>query len=354
MPLGLVHDPVFMDHDPGAYHPESPRRLAVLDAALAQWPGLSQTRRILLRRATREELARVHQASHISRIASTEGRSMALDMDTQTSPGSYQAALYAAGTLIDLCDAALEGEVSHGMAFVRPPGHHATAVRAMGFCLFNNVAVAAAHLIQARGLERVLIVDWDVHHGNGTEDVFFQEPRVLYFSTHQSPFYPGTGPVNAVGRGAGEGFTVNVPLGAGHGDTDYIRIFEDLLAPVARQFAPQFILVSAGFDAHRQDPLGGQALSSRGFAALTRVLLEVAEGSCPGRIVGTLEGGYDPEAQARAAIAVMEALMGDEAADDLRRAAQGAEQPQPLKEAIAVQEHFWKVSLEEDTRDLEM
>lgn len=353
MPLGLVHDLIFQEHDPGSYHPESPRRLAVLERALETWPGLEQTTRIPLRAATQEELARVHQTSHINRIASTQGRSMALDMDTQTSPGSYDAALKAAGSLIDLCDAALDGKVTHGMAFVRPPGHHATPVRAMGFCLFNNVAVAAAHLIQARGLERVMIVDWDVHHGNGTEDAFFMDPQVLYFSTHQAPFYPGTGPVNAAGREKGEGFTINVPLSSGHDDKDYIRIFEDLLTPVARQFKPQFILISAGFDAHREDPLGGQDISSLGYAALTRVLMELADELCPGCIVGVLEGGYSPEAEAEASLAVMDALLGNSDADSLRLAAQEIEQPWPLKEAIAIQERYWKLDNGE-IHDLEM
>jgi acetoin utilization deacetylase AcuC-like enzyme len=353
MPLGLVHDPIFQQHDPGDYHPESPKRLAVLERALANWPGYKQAQRIPLRKAKDEELARVHQKSHISRIASTEGRSMALDMDTHTSPGSYDAALKAAGTLIDLCDAALDGKVTHGMAFVRPPGHHATPVRAMGFCLFNNVAVAAAHLIQARGLERILIVDWDVHHGNGTEDAFYMDPKVLYFSTHQAPFYPGTGPVNAAGREAGEGFTINVPLSSGHDDSDYIRIFEDLLAPVARQFKPQFILISAGFDAHREDPLGGEGLSSMGYAAMTRVLMEIADEFCPGCVVGVLEGGYNPEAEARAGIAAMDALLGSKDADKLRHAAQSVDQPHPLKEAIAVQQRFWRLN-SNDIDELEM
>ena len=353
MPLGLVHDPIFQEHDPGSYHPESPKRLAALDRALAQWPGLGQTVRIPLRRATHDELARVHQASHINRIASTDGRTMALDMDTHTSPGSYDAALKAAGTLIDLCDATLDHEVTYGMAFIRPPGHHATPVRAMGFCLFNNVAVAAAHLIQVRGLERILIVDWDVHHGNGTEDAFFMDPHVLYFSTHQAPFYPGTGSVNAAGREKGEGFTINVPLSSGHDDKNYIRIFEDLLKPVALQFKPQFILISAGYDAHREDPLGGQGLSSLGYAALTRVLMEIAGKCCPGCIVGALEGGYNTEAEARACLATMDALLGSTEADELRQAAQGTEQPWPLKEAIAVQQRYWKLD-NKDIEELEM
>jgi acetoin utilization deacetylase AcuC-like enzyme len=344
MALGLVHDPVFQEHDPGHYHPESPRRLAELEEALAAWPGLAGTQAIPLRPATEEELLRVHQKAHVHRIASTDGRAVGLDMDTQTSPRSYQVALLAAGATIDLCQAALEGEIAHGLSLVRPPGHHSTPVRAMGFCLFNNVALAAQHLLTAGGLERVLIVDWDVHHGNGTEDAFFEDPRVLYFSTHQWPFYPGTGPVNAVGRGPGKGFNINVPLGAGHDDGDYLRIFEDLLLPAARRFAPQFILVSAGFDAHREDPMGGMRVSSGGFAAMARVLMEVADEHCPGRVVGALEGGYNPAAQARAVIAVAEALMGDDSADAVRRAASTAQTPRGLTEALTMQCSHWPVS----------
>jgi acetoin utilization deacetylase AcuC-like enzyme len=251
--------------------------------------------------------------------------------------------MLAAGSLVDLCQAVLDGGAENGLALVRPPGHHCTPVRAMGFCLFNNVAIAAHHLLAA-GLERVLIVDWDVHHGNGTEDAFFEDPRVLYFSTHQAPFYPGTGAVNAVGRGAGKGYNINVPLGAGHDDADYLSVFEGLLMPAARRFAPQFILISAGFDAHREDPLGGMRLTSGGFAAMTRALMELADRHCPGRVVGALEGGYNPAAQARAVIAVAEALMGDDSADAVRRAAASVETPRALTEALSLQCSFWPVN----------
>ena len=342
MSIGLVHDPMFQEHDPGNYHCESPHRLVALEKALSGWPKREQTRTITLRPATDEEILRIHHPDHLRAMASTKGRSVRLDPDTSTSPLSFDAALMAAGGLIDLADAALAGEVEHGMALVRPPGHHAMRQRAMGFCLFNNIAIAAAHLKVVKGLERILVVDWDVHHGNGTEDSFYQDPGVLYFSVHQSPFYPGTGHMQALGKGPGEGHNINVPLSARHDNFDYIRIFEDLLVPVARQYKPQFILVSAGFDCHNEDPLGGMYLTDQGFAAMTRVLDEISQEFCPGRVVMTLEGGYNFEAQARSVLAVLSALLGDASADELRRAAAGSQRPPALINAIKAAGQFWE------------
>lgn len=342
MAIGLVRDHIFQSHDPGSFHCESPARLAAIDQALAAWPGLAGVQKIPLRAALEEELKRVHTGSHLARIKGADGRVAMLDPDTHTSPGSFKAALLAAGSLVDLCDAALSGDVDHGFAFVRPPGHHATPSRAMGFCLFNNVAVAAAHLVQKRGLKRVLIVDWDVHHGNGTEDTFYEEDRVFYFSIHQSPFYPGTGPISALGGGAAKGFNLNVPLGGGKDDLVYLRIFLDLLVPVARQFRPEFILVSAGFDCHREDPLGGMRLSDEGFAAMTRVLVDLSEEFCPGRVVATLEGGYNPEAEGRSVIKVLEALQADPGGD-LAQRAQGIEEPNGLIRSRKAASCYWQV-----------
>lgn len=310
MATGIIADLVFQEHDTGPYHCETADRLAAIDQALTTWPGRGQAAFIDPRPATEEEILRVHQASHLARIAGTQGKNANLDPDTVASPRSFEVALLAAGGLIDLCDAALGGDVDHGFALVRPPGHHATASRAMGFCLFNNVAIAAAHLLKARGLERVLVVDWDVHHGNGTEDIFYHDPRVLYFSTHQWPLYPGTGGVDATGRDQGQGYTVNLPMIPGQGDMEYAQAFGQVLAPVAKQFKPQFILVSAGFDAHREDPLGSMMISSAGFAALTQVVAGLAGEFCPGRVVLALEGGYNQAALARSVVAVLEALNG--------------------------------------------
>jgi acetoin utilization deacetylase AcuC-like enzyme len=270
------------------------------------------------------------------------GRSASLDPDTGTSPQSYEVALLAAGSLIDLCDAALSSEVSCGMALVRPPGHHATPERAMGFCLFNNVAVAAVHLLVKRGLKRVLLVDWDVHHGNGTENAFFRSKEVFYFSIHQSPLYPGTGPLAAVGSGAGEGYTLNAPMMAGQNDLAYLRVFEDLLTPVARRFEPEFILVSAGFDCHSDDPLGGMNITEAGFGGMASVLIDLAGEFCPGRMVLSLEGGYNPNAQARSVLAVLDALQDAyPEGNQIRRASWNVAPPSIVKRGRDVMNKYW-------------
>ncbi|MCF8032626.1 MAG: histone deacetylase [Desulfarculaceae bacterium] len=343
MPLGVVRDPVFREHDTGPYHCEVGDRLAAIDQAIEQWEGRDCLEALPLRPATEEELKRVHHPSHLSRIASTAGRAMDLDPDTICSPRSHEIALLAAGSLIDLCDAALSGEVDHGFALVRPPGHHATTTRAMGFCLYNNIAAAAAHLITQRGLNRVLIVDWDVHHGNGTEDIFYAEPRVTYFSTHQSPLYPGTGQVGAVGHGAGQGRNLNVPLSPGRGDVEHLAAFHHILAPVAQSLMPEFILVSAGFDAHREDPLGSMMIDSKGFAALTQVLVELSREFCPGKVVMALEGGYNQAALGRAVVAVLRALNGSRE-DELIDQAAGADMPAEVERAMQTAGNFWRLA----------
>ncbi|MBU1275055.1 MAG: histone deacetylase [Proteobacteria bacterium] len=341
MTVGVVRDPIFQEHDTGPYHCEVGSRLAAIDEAIVQWEGHGALDMLPLRPASEEELARVHQASHLRRVAGTAGRNTSLDPDTVCSPRSCEVALLAAGSLIGLCDAALSGEVDHGFALVRPPGHHATSTQAMGFCLFNNVAAAAAHLMLKRGLERVLVVDWDVHHGNGTEDIFYSESRVLYFSTHQSPLYPGTGQVGAVGHGSAKGRTINVPLIPGRGDVEQLQAFEHILLPVARQFRPQFILVSAGFDAHREDPLGSMMVSAAGYAALTQRLVEISQEFCPGRVVAALEGGYNQAALGRSVVAVLGALAGQRREDQLMAVASDTETIAEVAKAREVAGRFW-------------
>ena len=341
--FGLVRGPLFQKHDPGEWHCEIPQRLQAIDEALEKWPGMQDAFQVPLRAARESELTRVHQHSHFARIASTDGRSVSLDPDTATSPQSFRAAINAVGTLIDLCDLTMKGEVENGMALVRPPGHHATPNRAMGFCLFNNVALAAAHLLMVHGLERVLIVDWDVHHGNGTEDCFYQDDRVLYFSCHQAPFYPGTGPVQAMGAGRGEGYNINVPMPGGMGDGEFIRIFEDLLVPVAKGFSPQFILISAGYDGHQEDPLGGMQITDQGFAALTEIMLEVSEDCCPGKMVLTLEGGYNPAALSRSVVACLNAMLGKNNGSKARSEAVYDGRPAGLVKAIDLARQYWEV-----------
>jgi len=237
-------------------------------------------------------------------------RAVSLDPDTYTSPESYDVALLAAGAAIDAVERAMSGSHSYTLAMMRPPGHHAEPAHAMGFCLFNNVAVAAAHARHALGASRVAIVDYDVHHGNGTQHMFDRDPSVLYVSTHQYPYYPGTGAAGEIGTGLGEGFTVNLPMEAGSIDADFDHVFERVVLPAVRQFEPDLLLVSAGFDAHERDPLGGMRVTTPAFAAMTKALRQVADECCRGRIACVLEGGYDLEALAASIDAAIEVLSG--------------------------------------------
>ena len=274
-------------------HPESPARVAAL-CNLFESEAYRDFERIDARPATEEELRRVHEHVHVAAVASSAARSHTqFDADTPASSGSFEAARLAAGGAIDLADAILHGELDNGFAALRPPGHHAEADRPMGFCLFNNVAIVARHLLHARGLERVLIVDWDVHHGNGTQHSFYDSADVLYASTHQYPFYPGTGAPDEIGRSSGQGFTLNIPMPAGAGDGEFAAAFREVLVPVAREVAPEVVLVSAGFDAHRHDPLASLGLSTGAFADMTDALASVADESAHGKLLLLLEGGYD-------------------------------------------------------------
>jgi acetoin utilization deacetylase AcuC-like enzyme len=309
MRVGLYDDPCFREHDSGPGHPEAPERLDALRRGLSA-AGLDE--RLLARtprRATRDELLRVHTAEHVDAVAGSQGRTVRFDPETQAGPRSYQAALLAAGAVVDAVDQVLEGELDRAFCCVRPPGHHAEADRAMGFCLFNSVAVAAAHAL-ARGLDRVLILDFDVHHGNGTQAIFWEDPRVLYVSSHAYPFYPGTGGLAEVGAGRGEGYTVNLPLGAGSGDGEYVRLYRDVVVPIGRSFDPELLLVSAGVDPYVDDPLAPMRVTRAGFGELTRACLETAAGAARGRAVFALEGGYHPEGLAGGAAAIVEALLG--------------------------------------------
>jgi acetoin utilization deacetylase AcuC-like enzyme len=240
----------------------------------------------------RAELQRVHSDSHLLAIDGTAGRAASLDPDTYTSPESRDVALLAAGAAVGGVEAIVQSRATRVMALVRPPGHHAERDRAMGFCLYNNVAAAAAHALTL-GMERVVIMDYDVHHGNGTQWIFYEDPRVLYVSTHQYPFYPGTGAAHDVGRGKGAGFTLNVPLEAGSTDGDYDDVFKAVVIPVIDQFRPELLLVSAGFDAHERDPLARMRVSTYGYARLTKSLCDAADTHCHGRVVAITEGGYD-------------------------------------------------------------
>jgi acetoin utilization deacetylase AcuC-like enzyme len=278
----------FDEHVTPPGHPERMERAHVFDAAAARWMSRGG-RAAAPRAARREELERVHDPGYVDRIARTAGHPSMLDEDTFTSPGSYEVALLAAGAAIDAVDHALDHREA-AFALVRPPGHHAERDRAMGFCLFNNAAVAAAAAL-ARGLDRVAVVDIDVHHGNGTQWMFYGDPRVLYISSHQFPFYPGTGAADEVGKDEGAGFTVNVPMEAGSTDADYSLVYRAIVGPVLDAYAPELLIVSVGYDAHQRDPLASMRVSTAGYAAIVG-MLQVSVAS-HGSIALVTEGGYD-------------------------------------------------------------
>ncbi len=289
-PMLLVASEQFADHQTPSGHPERPERAVVMASVAEQYQSSGGTV-VEPDAAESEALTRVHTANYVDLIASTRGRRVQLDPDTHTSPESDAVARMAAGATVAAVDHALDRR-GRACAMVRPPGHHAERARAMGFCLFNNVAVGAAHAL-ARGTSRIAIVDYDVHHGNGTQWMFYDDPRVVYVSTHQYPFYPGTGAATDVGTDAGTGFTLNVPLEAGAGDADYDLVFRRAVMPVLEAFRPELILLSAGFDAHARDPLGGMLVSTAGYTAMTSRVQAAADTHCGGRLVAVTEGGYD-------------------------------------------------------------
>ncbi|MEO7109845.1 MAG: histone deacetylase [Polyangiaceae bacterium] len=319
-PLLLVDDARFDGHMPphhGGYHPERPERLlaareAMAQAALAKSEGgLGVTwKPVDVHEATDDELVRVHSAEYIEILAKIAGKTGYIDPDTYIGEGSVRAAKSAAGALARMTERIWNGDISRGVALLRPPGHHARPSQAMGFCLVNNVAVAAAHA-RALGAKRVAIVDFDVHHGNGTQEIFWRDPSVLYVSTHQYPFYPGTGAAEERGEGEGLGATVNIPLPAGSGDAEYRDAFERHVLPAVQAFAPEIVLVSAGFDAAASDPLAEMRLSSHAFGWMTRELARAADESANGKIALALEGGYDLTALEEGLGAAIAALVGE-------------------------------------------
>ncbi len=268
-PVLLLTDPAMLAHDPGPGHPERPARLEAALAALRAQPVAGTDWRAP-GPATREQVARVHDPMYVDAVDALRGQYAVLDGDTFTSPRTVEAAWLAAGAAIEAVEAVVRGEARRAFALVRPPGHHAERDHAMGFCFFNNIAIAAAHARESLGCERVLIVDWDVHHGNGTQHTFEERRDVLVFNTHQFPLYPGTGGAPETGRGEGDGFTVNVPLPRGSGDADYAAVYEQLLIPIAEAYRPDLVLVSAGFDAHRDDPLSDMAVTEERVRAPVR------------------------------------------------------------------------------------
>ena len=311
MNTGLVYHENYLKHDTG-FHPETAERLIHIMRKLEEAGITEKIKRITPKKASKEQIMYVHTGDYIEKVEAIckESGGM-LDPDTPLCRDTYEIALLSAGGVIKAVDEVMDNsnQLKHIFALIRPPGHHATRNRGMGFCIFNNIAIAAQHLKGKYGVKRILIVDWDVHHGNGTQELFYDDPSVLYFSTHQYPHYPGTGWIDEVGKGEGEGFTVNIPLPAATDDAGYLYAIKNILVPIAIDFSPEFVLVSAGFDAHIADYLAAMKVKSSGFGLFTDVIKEIAKKNSKGRIVMALEGGYNLEAIAESALSVFNSLL---------------------------------------------
>jgi len=313
----VFKSPLFLAHQTGKGHLESPERLRCIYQELEREEVANHLVFPVFKKATASSIKLNHTPELVREVAATADHQAGyLDADTRTSAASYEAALLAAGAVIDGIKRLDRGEIDNGFCLVRPPGHHAERNQAQGFCLFNNIAVGAKWAIRNLGLERIMIIDWDLHHGNGTQNSFYRNDKVLYCSTHQYPFYPGSGALPESGEGRGLGYTVNIPLIGGHGDDEYARIFNELYVPLARAYQPQLILVSCGFDIMVNDPIGAMQVTPAGVAYMTRVLLELAEELCDGKLLITLEGGYDLDNMRNGALAVLTELHGASLASD--------------------------------------
>ncbi len=300
MKTSIVTDPLFQEHQTGAGHPERSERLSMVQRMLEQQSWYSDLQQVKPTAVQPDSIELVHGAEYADKIASAcqAGDPWIDTPDVAVSAESFKVASHATGSLLGLVDEVMTEKADNGFALVRPPGHHAEHDTAMGFCIFNSVAIAARHLQKEHGLERVMIIDWDVHHGNGTQHTFEQDPSVLFASLHQFPHYPGTGAASEGGIGEGEGTTINCPMAPGVGDAEYRAAFEEVILPRALSFKPDFILVSAGFDAHEADPLGSINLTDDSYRWMTKVVMNLADHTCDGRVVSVLEGGYDLNALA--------------------------------------------------------
>lgn len=343
--LAIIKDDRYLEHNPGDGHPESPYRLQVIHHLLDR--EFHDLPLVPPRLATEDELALIHDPFYIRTVANTAGRVHSqLDPDTGLSARSYETARLAAGGLLQAVDALFAPphsafDIPHSaFAFVRPPGHHAEPAHGMGFCLFNNVAIAAEYAKKRYGLQRILIVDWDLHHGNGTQRAFYDDPGVLYFSSHQYPYYPGSGNFSETGTGEGEGFTMNAPFPAGFGDAEYLHVYRTILTPVALEYKPELVLVSAGFDPSNQDPLGSMEVSADGFGVLASLVKDIADACCGGRVLLSLEGGYDPQGLRDGVRSVLQALLGSQAPLVWKTPVKAAELV--IKGIINEHKQFWK------------
>ena len=345
---GLVTDTAYLEHAPGNW-PESPRRLQAVLNRFRSSRAQEMVQLLPARPATDRELQRIHHADHLLRLEALARRGGGyLDLDTMVTSESYEVAKLAAGGCLAAVDAALsESGPQASLCLIRPPGHHAFPARGSGFCLLNNVAIAAAHALAEYALERVLIVDWDVHHGNGTEAIFYHRPDVLYMSVHQSPLYPGTGGLADTGEGEGMGYNVNLPLPPGVGDEGFLAAFDRLFLPIARAYRPQLVLVSSGHDAHFADPMGSMYLTASGYRQLAARVRDLAVESADGRLIIVLEGGYHEEALGWCLLAVLDAIgelgmeLGDVPGGPAREAAPCQEVTRRLDEAVAIHTYSW-------------
>ncbi|MFO7871318.1 MAG: histone deacetylase [Kiritimatiellia bacterium] len=309
---GIVYSPAYKLHTPTPWHPESPSRCGAIMRGIES--AVPADRRTLIepRKAEESDILLCHTGPYLEIVKRDvkAGARVLSTGDTEISGKSFETALLAAGGVLEAVDSVIARRVSNAFCAVRPPGHHATRNRGMGFCIFNNAAIGARYARKKHGVEKVMIADWDVHHGNGTQDIFYEDESVFYFSVHQWPQYPGTGAAAETGAGRGKGTTLNCPLGAGSGGSEIIRIFNEKLVPAAEEFRPDFIFVSVGFDCLKRDPIGGFVLDEKDFAELTRIVLKTAETHCGGRLISVLEGGYDLEAMASAAGRHVAAMAG--------------------------------------------
>jgi len=339
----VVVDRRYMNHFAGQLHPERPARIAAM-IEMAESLKRSALKHSAPRAASMEELMLCHSQAYVGSVERTANSERTdFDPDTHASAETWTTATLAAGGVLTAVEAVLDGEVENAFAVVRPPGHHALPQSAMGFCFFNNVAIAASWLIKVRRMRRVLILDWDVHHGNGTQEIFYESPEVLYMSIHQYPFYPGTGWLDQIGTGAGAGFTVNAPMPATFGDNEYLRAFDQLLMPIAQQFKPEFVLISAGFDAHYRDPLGGMRITEAGFLEMTRRLQLLADECCEGKMVAALEGGYDLRALADCGRIVIDEL-GRDSEEHITAARDGQRAVPIIQRASYFLKDYWQIA----------
>lgn len=343
MDTGFVYHEDYLKHDTGA-HPERAERLIHIMSELKEAGVTEKMKKVLPVKASKEQIAYVHTDAYMKGVERMckEGGGL-LDPDTPLCTESYEIALLSAGGVIKATDEVMNdsNNLKHIFALVRPPGHHATWNRGRGFCIFNNIAIAAEHLKRRYCANRILIVDWDVHHGNGTQEVFFDDPSVLYFSTHQYPHYPGTGWIDEVGKGEGDGFTVNVPLPAGTDDAGYLYALNNVLVPIAKEFEPEFVLVSAGFDAHVADPLASMNVTALGFGLFMDLIKEIAEKSCKGKIVISLEGGYNLDAIAKSAVSVFNSLLSRRERRRADMVSSGV--VERVEEIKGVQRRYWSI-----------